>query len=96
MAEADRPYQIDSIESLRQGFRDQHTRQVLAAPTGSGKSVIMLDMIKKAIAKSSRIMFICERRILIDQFSKHLDSEGIDHGVMMAKLPPLGEVSGHH
>lgn len=85
MASADRPYQIDSIESLRQGFRDQHTRQVLAAPTGSGKSVIMRDMIKKAIAKGSRIMFICERRILIDQFSKHLDSEGIDHGIMMAK-----------
>lgn len=85
MAEADRPYQIDSIESLRQGFRDQHTRQVLAAPTGSGKSVIMLDMIKKAIAKGSRIMFICERRILVDQFSKHLDAEGIDHGVLMAK-----------
>lgn len=85
MAEADRPYQVDSIESLRQGFRDGHTRQVLAAPTGSGKSVVMLDMIKKAIAKGSRIIFICERRILIDQFSKHLDAEGIDHGVLMAK-----------
>ncbi len=29
-------------------------------------------------------MFICERRILVDQFSAHLDRAGIDHGVLMA------------
>jgi len=85
VATADRHYQVSSIESLRQGFREHHTRQVLAAPTGAGKSVIMMDMIKAAIAKGSRICFICERRILVEQFSKHLDSMRIDHGIMMAK-----------
>jgi DNA repair protein RadD len=80
-----RPYQLASIESLRQGFRDRHIRQVLAAPTGSGKSVVMNDMIKAAVAKGSRICFICERRILVEQFSRHLDSEGIEHGILMAK-----------
>jgi len=85
MATADRPYQVASIEDLRQGFREKHGRQVLAAPTGSGKSIVMLDMIKSAIAKKKRILFICERRILVEQFSKHLFTEGIDHGVMMAK-----------
>ena len=82
---ADRPYQVESIEDLRQGFREKHDRQVLAAPTGSGKSVIMLDMIQRAITKRSRVMFICERRILVDQFSRHLDEAGIDHGILMAK-----------
>ena len=81
----DRPYQVDAIEDLRQGFRDNHERQVLAAPTASGKSVIMQEMIKKAIEKKSRILFICERRILVDQFSKNLASEGIAHGVLMSK-----------
>lgn len=85
MATADRHYQVSSIESLRQGFREHHTRQVLAAPTGAGKSVIMMEMIKLAIAKGSRICFICERRILVEQFSKHLDSLRIDHGIMMSK-----------
>ncbi len=85
MASADRPYQMQSIESLRQGFREHHTRQVLAAPTGAGKSVIMMEMIKSAIAKGSRICFICERRILVEQFSRHLDAQGIDHGIMMSK-----------
>ncbi|MDD5379987.1 MAG: DEAD/DEAH box helicase family protein [Acidithiobacillus sp.] len=85
MATADRHYQVSSIESLRQGFREKHIRQVLAAPTGAGKSVIMMDMIKSAIAKGSRICFICERRILVEQFSNHLDSMRIDHGILMAK-----------
>ncbi len=79
-----RPYQALSVESLRTGFRANHTRQVLAAPTGAGKSRIMESMIRSAMEKGSRIMFICERRILVDQFSAHLDRAGIDHGVLMA------------
>jgi superfamily II DNA or RNA helicase len=80
-----RQYQVESIQSLRNGFKEGHVRQVLAAPTGAGKSVIMLDMIRKAVDKGSRVMFICERRILVEQFSKHLDAAGIGHGVLMAK-----------
>lgn len=80
-----RPYQESSIEALRDGFRSNHTRQVLAAPTGAGKSRIMEAMIRTAMDKGSRIMFVCERRILVEQFSVHLQNAGIDHGVLMAK-----------
>lgn len=80
-----RPYQESSVESLRAGFRANHTRQVLAAPTGAGKSRIMESMIRSALDKGSHIMFICERRILVEQFSTHLDKAGISHGVLMAK-----------
>lgn len=80
-----RPYQVSSIESLRQGIRDGHIRQVLAASTGAGKSVMMLDMIRSANDKGKRCMFICERRQLVEQFSAHLDSQGIEHGILMAK-----------
>lgn len=81
----DREYQKNAIESLRQGFRDGHRRQVLSASTGAGKSIVMLQMIKAAQDKGSKIVFICERRVLVDQFSKHLDAHGIDHGVLMSK-----------
>lgn len=79
-----RPYQAESVEKLREGFVNKHVRQVLAAPTGAGKSRIMEHMINLVQAKGSRIMFICERRILVEQFSKHLDRAGIDHGILMA------------
>lgn len=70
---------------MRDGFRSGHVRQVLAAPTGSGKSRCMEHMIQSSMGKGKRIMFICERRILVEQFSAHLDRAGIDHGVLMAK-----------
>jgi superfamily II DNA or RNA helicase len=81
----DREYQNNAIEGLRQGFREGHKRQVLSASTGAGKSIIMLQMIKAAKDKGSKIVFICERRVLVEQFSKHLDAHGIEHGVLMAK-----------
>lgn len=79
-----RPYQEASIESLREGFRKNHTRQVLSASTGAGKSIVMLTMIRSAMEKGKRVMFLCERRVLVNQFSTHLDRAGIDHGVLMA------------
>lgn len=79
-----RPYQLDSIEGLRQGFREGHAHQVLSASTGAGKSIIAVSMLRSAIDKGSRAMFVCDRRVLVDQFSKHLDRHGIDHGVFMA------------
>jgi superfamily II DNA or RNA helicase len=41
-------------------------------------------MIEAAKNKGSRVMFVCDRRVLVDQFSRHLDRHGIDHGVFMA------------
>ena len=82
-----RPYQNDVIEGLRDGFRSGNRRQILSASTGSGKSVIMLAMIKAAADKGTRSIFIVERRKLAEQFSDHLVKNGIAHGVLMA---------GHH
>lgn len=79
-----RGYQSESIDQLREGFRAGHKRQILCAATGGGKSVIMTSMIESSVQKGSRVMFICERRILVEQFSHHLDAIGIDHGIMMA------------
>lgn len=79
-----RPYQNNSIEALRNGFRENHIRQILCAATGAGKSVIALSMIESAQLKNSRVLFICERRILVEQFSAHLDTLKLEHGVLMA------------
>lgn len=79
-----RPYQADAIDGLRAGFGAGHVRQILSASTGAGKSVIMLDMVRAAVEKNSRTIFICERRNLVEQFSAHLDRAGIEHGILMA------------
>ena len=79
-----RDYQADSLDLLREGFVQRHKRQVLALPTGGGKSRVMESMIQGVLRNGKRVMFICERRVLVTQFSKHLDSAGIDHGIFMA------------
>lgn len=79
-----RPYQNGSIEGLRDGFRQGHKRQVLAAATGAGKSIIALSILDSARKKGSKVLFMCDRRVLVDQFSRHLDKNGIDHGVYMS------------
>lgn len=79
-----RPYQECSINGLRDGFKSGHKRQVLAAATGSGKSIMALSILDAARKKGSKVMFMCDRRVLVDQFSKHLDRHDIDHGCYMA------------
>lgn len=80
-----REYQSSVIDGLRAGFMAGHTRQVLSASTGAGKSVIMMEMVRAAVERGTRTIFICERKQLVEQFSAHLDREGIDHGIIMAK-----------
>lgn len=79
-----RPYQKDSIQSLREGFASGHKRQVLAASTGAGKSIIAIELIRNVLEKEKRVMFLCDRRVLVGQFSQHLYAEKIQHGVIMA------------
>lgn len=80
-----RPYQVDSIEALRQGIKSGHNHQILCASTGAGKSIIAVEIIRLCKERGSRALFLVDRRVLVDQFSKHLDANDIDHGVLMSK-----------
>lgn len=77
-----RPYQQASIDSLRSGIRAGHTRQILCAPTGSGKTVMATVLMQEAAAKMSRAAFIVDRVSLVDQTSRTFDDYGVAHGVM--------------
>ena len=77
-----RPYQQRAIDWLRHGISVGHLRQVLVAPTGSGKSVIAHDIVASASAKGKRIAFVVNRVQLVQQFSRRLAAAGIDHGIL--------------
>lgn len=79
-----RPYQTAAIEALREGIRSGHKRQILAAPTGSGKTVCASHLMQEAANKFSSAIFLCDRVALVDQTSKVFDTYGIAHGVMQA------------
>lgn len=80
-----RSYQTESIEALREGVRQGHKRQMLAAPTGSGKTVCATYLMEEAERKMSRAWFIVDRVALVSQTSAMFDAYGIKHGVIQAQ-----------
>lgn len=77
-----RDYQEAAIEGLRRGIRDGHSRQILYAATGAGKTVVATKLMQEAQAKGSRAVFVVDRVALVDQTSTTFDEYGISHGVM--------------
>jgi len=78
-------YQAAAIESARDNIRAGHRRQILCAPTGAGKTIIGLGLMKAALEVGSRSAFVTDRNALIDQTSDALDRYGIEHGVLQAQ-----------
>lgn len=79
-----RPYQVNAINETRQ--RMARVRSVLInAPTGAGKTIIGCQIIRQAVEKRRRVLFLAHRRELIDQCAAKLDEAGVlHHGVILA------------
>jgi superfamily II DNA or RNA helicase len=77
-------YQSQAVEALRDNIRNGINKQILCAPTGSGKTVMATYLIKAAHEKGARAYFLCDRIALINQTSAVLDHYGIPHGVIQA------------
>lgn len=81
-----RPYQQDAISATRQAIALGKRRVLLCAPTGSGKTVIATGIIRAALDKGTRVLFLAHRKELIDQCSARLDECGIHrHGIILQK-----------
>jgi len=57
------------------------------APTGAGKLFCGLMLVRGALDKGKRALFVCDRITLIDQASAVADSYGLNHGVIQADHP---------
>lgn len=78
------PFQSRANDDVHNSARNGHKVIVLQSPTGSGKSTMGADLVKRAIAKQRRVLFIVHRRRLVDQFSERLFDFEVDHGLLMA------------
>ena len=77
-----RPYQLEAIESLRENIRKGVRRQLLCMATGTGKTLTASVMIKSAVERGRRVLFVAHRLELIDQSVRTLQSIGLDVGVI--------------
>jgi DNA repair protein RadD len=80
-----RPFQSSAREKLRAGFAAGHRCQQVMSPTGSGKTILAMFLTREALMRNKRVIFVADRRTLINQTSEVADSLGlISHGVLMA------------
>lgn len=84
-----REYQTRAIVDLRGAYERGNRAVLLVSPTGSGKTVIMGEIIRSSLAQGNSVLFLAHRRELINQVSKRLDSVGVDHGVIQSGHPRL-------
>src|SRR5690606_2112958 len=78
-------FQAESIEALRENIRRGVTSQVLAAPTGSGKTHCALYLLNECHRKhTKRAVFVADRSPLIGQTATLLDQHGVPHGIIQA------------
>jgi DNA repair protein RadD len=87
-----REYQEKALSKVGAARALDKRRVIVAAPTGSGKTVIAAAIVKTAIENGQRVLFLCHRRELIVQASRKLHSLGVDHGIILPGYPTrLGE-----
>jgi len=81
-----RPVQNFIVDQCRAAM-SIHKRLVLMAATGLGKTIIAVWMIKQAIRKDMKILFVCDRIQLVEQTHLVFSDYGISHGVIMSDHP---------
>lgn len=79
-----RPYQQAAIDKIKSAFVSGHTRILVCSPTGSGKGVMLSNIINSAAAKGSKVLFLVHRREILNQVSDYMDHYNIRHGIIMA------------
>jgi DNA repair protein RadD len=79
-----RDYQLAALDGLREGIRAGHKRQILYAPTGSGKTEMAIALIQDALAKYSKTAFIVDRLSILYQTEARFDEHRLPFGVLQS------------
>jgi DNA repair protein RadD len=85
-----RNYQIDAIDRLRLAMSQGARRSLLVSPTGSGKTVTLAEIVRRAVERGRRSLWLAHRAELIDQAAATLTGLGLTVGAMCASssVPP--------
>ena len=80
-----RPYQAAAVQAARARIAASVRRLMINAPTGAGKTLLAAAIVKLAVEKNRRVLFLAHRRELVDQCCNKLQDAGILHyGTIMA------------
>ncbi|WP_373737887.1 DEAD/DEAH box helicase, partial [Jeotgalibaca porci] len=71
-------YQETLVNKARQAYLDGYNAPCIVAPCGSGKSVMIAEIIRTATANKNKVLFIVHRQELIEQIEKTLIANEVD------------------
>ncbi len=80
-----RPYQQHAEQEARTALAGGCRCVVLYLPTGGGKTLTATSIIQKAVAKGRKVVFLANRKQLVQQTSAVLTGYGIAHGILQAE-----------
>ena len=83
-----RPYQQSCIQAIREAYRSGSKWPLLVAPTGAGKTLIFCFIAASVRARGKSVWILTHRNELIEQTSRALLAQGVEHGVIDAEKSP--------
>jgi DNA repair protein RadD len=83
-----RPYQERVIDDFEKTVADGTRKIIIVAPTGAGKTVIAIAIIKQVAARRRGVLVLAHRREIIRQTSQKLHAHGVAHGIIQAGIQP--------
>lgn len=72
------PYQEKLVSEARQSIADGSKGVLIQSPPGSGKSVVIATIAKKATDKKNHVLFIVHRKELVEQIEKTFIRQQVD------------------
>jgi len=87
-----REYQHYAIAKVDAALVGGSRAPLLVAPTGSGKTVIATELVRREVEAGGRVLFLAPRRELISQASRKLRDGGVPHGVILAGADHLHDI----
>lgn len=81
-----RPYQEHDLAQVRYNFRTYRS-VVLVEPTGAGKGTLASYIVNSASTSGYRVIFLVNRRDLVNNMADRVTDLGIPHGVIMGNDP---------
>jgi superfamily II DNA or RNA helicase len=88
MTDVLRPYQVTNVAELEAAIAAGKRRLIYVAPTGSGKTVVAAEIIRRYAERYRSSLVLAHRLEIITQTSKKLDRCGIRHGIIKAGFSP--------
>lgn len=85
-----RPYQTRAIDDLRAAYASGKRAPCLVLPTGGGKTLIASEIIRSALGRGRRVLFLAHRRELIEQTVAKLERFGVTDVRMIQAARDVG------